>query len=118
MSDSIHQDHFVAALYDDIVRGEESSFGRQKDLVKGLQNYEQKTVLYCVIRTLSKRLINVSASVIGGAGAAIADFCKNTSSLHDHLESWLVAPSPEAIGYNDATHRAVVLAMSIDIGKA
>ena len=93
-----------------------------------LSEHDQKTLLYSLIRSLSKQhlptespssdlRIEGQSKAIGGAAALIAAIVGDAPILRDHLIEWLVGVSADAIGQVHVLHRAVTAAISIHPGK-
>ena len=107
----------VSELFKQFLKGDESALTRIGHTLYDLSNYEQRSVLFSVIRCLSKRLIDCDARLLGGAGAGIARLLEGSHVLQDHIEAWLVDPAPEAVLCTHAAHRVVVLALTAYIGE-
>ena len=110
-------DQVVEELYWRLLAGDHSSLPACKRVLVGLANHEQKVLLYAFIRVLSKRHAVGDDALLRGAGAIILGLTSETPSLQEYLVSWLVGTQAEAVGQSNIMHRAVVLAISTEIGK-
>lgn len=94
-----------------------------------LSTHEQKTLLFSMIRILSRRYLifdgarpnspssKSNVPVIDAVAAVIAIFIKAVPSLKRYLIEWLVSVSADAVGHNHITHRAIIAALSLDQGR-
>lgn len=90
-----------------------------------LSAHEQKTLLYSIIRTLSKQHLPTEtesssrdsrregqSKAIGGVAAFIGTIVADIPTLQDDLVEWLVGVSADAVGQVHNAHRAVIAALS------
>ena len=79
-----------------------------------LSAHEQKTLLYSIIRILSKEYLSTEgpAQAIGGVAALIRAIVGVVPALQDDLVEWLVGLSADAVGQVHKAHRAVIAALS------
>ena len=107
----------VEAACSRLLCGDKSLIKVYKAILVGLPGREQKLFLYSVIRVLSQQHSLDKKVRLGGSAALISGLCTDVLSLQDDLVGWLIGTSPEAIGQDHDTQRAVVLALSSDLGK-
>ena len=90
-----------------------------------LSAHEQKTLLYSIIRALSKKHLPMETEIssrgsrhegqskaIGGVAAFMRAIVADTPTLQDDLVEWLVGVSADAVGQVHNAHRAVTAALS------
>lgn len=88
-----------------------------------LSAHEQKTLLYSIIRVLSKQHLPTESpyqdsrpesqsKMIGGVAALVRAIVGDMPTLHEYLVEWLVGVSAEAVGQVHNAHRAVIVALS------
>ena len=88
-----------------------------------LSAHEQKTLLYSIIRILSKEYLSregpaqgwkceAQSQAIGGVAALIRAIVGVVPALQDDLVEWLVGLSADAVGQVHKAHRAVIAALS------
>ena len=111
-------DHIVKEAYSRLLNGDDSSLSLCRSVLTGLTGHEQKAFLYAFIRVLSRHQLQDEKTLVRGAGRLISSLVLVTPSLQDQLGSWLVEVNAESIGQSHLTHRAVVLAISINIGTS
>ena len=107
----------VETAYSRLLSGDESLIQRYRAILVQLHAHEQKLLLYSLIRVLSTRQLNDNSEYLRGAAAVISALCADSASLRDQSVGWLFGNSPEAVVHSHATRRAVVLALSSDVGK-
>ena len=88
-----------------------------------LSAHEQKTLLYSIIRILSKQYLSTEgpsqgwkredqSQAIGGVAALIRAIVGVVPALQDDLVEWLVGLSADAVSQVHEAHRAVIAALS------
>ena len=92
-----------------------------------LSLYEQRVLLYSMIRNVSKCHLVISdssqangdlmAKARAGVAGLLVEIAKDIPSIQDSLFDWLVGTSAEAVSYSHNTHRAVVAALSLENGQ-
>ena len=123
LADSLIIDHLVQALFLDLLSGDGRSLQKYKALMAILSRHEQKTLLYSIIRILSKQQLHVEAPsqdprresqsrAIGGVASLLRVIVEDVPTLQDSLVEWLVGISTDAVGQAHSTHRAVIAALS------
>ncbi|KAL2041371.1 hypothetical protein N7G274_005753 [Stereocaulon virgatum] len=119
-----YTDHIVQAAFSDLLNGIDRSLEKVGNVISALSTHEQKLLVYSVIRVLSKRHLYRPQSTAtnevsgdkarGGVAALLVALIKTTQLHQDLLVDWLVGTSADAVGYCHNTHRAVILALSLD----
>ena len=112
------KDQVAEEVYSRLLTGDDFSLPASKKLLANLTNHEQKILLYALIRVLSKRPASRNDALLRGVGSLISSLTSEAPILQGHLVSWLVGTQVEAVGQNNIMHRAVVLAISVDIGES
>ena len=90
--------------------------------------HDQKTLLYSLIRILSKQHLQTEVSprdsrresqskAVGGVAAVIKAIVGVIPTLQDHLGEWLVGISATAVSQGHTTHRAVIAVSSTIPGE-
>lgn len=93
-----------------------------------LSAHDQRTLLYSIIRILSKQHLPTEGpsqgsrregqgKAIGGVAALVRAIVGDVSTLQDNLVEWLVGVSADAVGQVHNAHRAVTAALSSIPGK-
>ena len=95
--------------------------------MSNLSAHEQKSQLYSIIRTLSKRHLShygptgaegdSDGRAQGGVAALLTALIETTHMHQDLLVDWLVGTSAEAVSHNHNVHRAVIAALSSHTGR-
>lgn len=123
-------DQIVEALYSSLIVGIASSVAKLQALLHQLHVHEQRTVLYSMIRIVSKRclstekpfdLLDTSASensTVGGLAGLLVAITQDSSALKDALVEWLTSISGGGIAHLHDTHRAVLAAITPDQGMS
>ena len=94
-----------------------------KALMARLSTLEQKTLLYSILRILSKQHLHTEGpsgnsscesqnKAIGGVAALIRAIVGDSPTLQDNLLEWLVRVSADAVSQVHRAHRAVTAALS------
>lgn len=121
-------DQMVEALYSSLLVGLTSSMANLRALVHPLHVHEQRTVLYSVIRIVSKRCLSANKSfhvldtqastnsAISGLAGLLGALTEDNPALKDALVDWLTDISGGAIAHSHDTHRAVIATMAPDQG--
>lgn len=112
IEDSIAREIFVRPL-----QGEESQMARLRSLLGALKVFEQHTLLHSLIRQLSRKALSSDSKTLPASGALMAAFCEGISNRFESLGDWLVGSSPESIKYDVYIRRAIILALSEDLGE-
>ena len=106
------KDHVVENAFSRWLLGNEFSLRTSRALLLHVSPYEQRSLLYSLMRVLSKKQSKGNDRVLGASAALLSGLVGDDASLQEHLAGWLVGTSPEAIGHIHTMHRAVVLALS------
>ena len=109
-------DHVVEPAFSHLLIGDESSLWSSRALIMELSSYEQRSLLYSIIRVLSKKQPKYDKKVLEGSAALLSGLVGDDSPLQEQLASWLVGTSPEAIGHGNFMQRTVILAFSTHMG--
>lgn len=112
----VFKDHVVENAFSRLLLGNESSLWSSRALLLHVSPYEQKSLLYSLIRVLSKKQSKDNERILRASAALLSDLVGDDASLQEHLAGWLVSTSPEAIGHSHTIHRTVILALSTDKG--
>lgn len=123
LADSFEIDQLVQAGFWDLLSGDTHSLQKFKALIARLSPHDQKTLLYSIIRILSKQHLPTEgpsqdstregrSEAIGGVAALIIAIVRDIPTLQDHLGEWLVGVSANAVGQAHTAHRAVIAALS------
>ena len=90
-----------------------------RQLIHGLASYEQKKVLYAIIRLVARKLPSFEGDqqYIGGLAALIEDLTADEDSLQGALVEWLTDLSGESTGSDVNTRRGVLSALSTRSGQ-
>ena len=121
-------DQLVQAEFLDLLSGDNDSLQSSKALISRLSIHDQKTLLYSLIRILSKQHLQADplprdsrregqSKAIGGVAAVIKAIVGVVPTLQDHLGEWLVGISATAVGQGHTTHRAVIAVSSTIPGE-
>lgn len=115
----------VRAVFADAIAGNERAIRESVSLLDCLATYEQKTVLYSLVRTLEKRYLcsnggraderNIDA--LGSVASLLATFITNSSVREETMIEWLAGLSAEATRQSHLAHRAVLLSLSTDLAS-
>lgn len=123
-------DQIVEALYSSLMVGMASSVAKLQALMHRLHVHEQRTVLYSMIRIVSKRCLSVEKpfdlldtqapenSTVGGIAGLLAALTQDNPALKDALVEWLTGISGGSIAHSHDTHRAVLAAITPDQGMS
>lgn len=122
-ADVFEIDQLVRAGFLDMLSGDSRSLQKCKSLLARLSAHEQKTLLYSMIRILSKQHLRTEfpsqypkregqSKAIGSVGSLLRVIVGNVPILQDSLVEWLVGVSADAVGQLHNTHRAVIAALS------
>lgn len=123
-------DQIVEALHSSLVVGIASSMAKLQALVHRLHVHEQRTVLYSMIRIVSKRCLSVDKpfnlldtrapenSTVNGLAGLLAALTQDKSALKDALVEWLTGLSGEGTAHSHDIHRAVMAAIAPDQGMS
>ena len=128
LADLSQIDQLVQAEFSDLLSGENDSLQNSKTLISRLSIHDQKTLLYSLIRILSKQHLQTEVSprdsrregqskAIGGVAAVIKAIVGVVPTLQDHLGEWLGGISAIAVGQGHTTHRAVIAVSSTIPGE-
>ena len=115
-------DAMVQAVFADLIAGKEKAVAGSRRLMDSLATYEQKNVLYALIRIVDHRYLSstmgrgddMNASSLGSVAALLSSIMAEVPSRKDIMIEWLTALSPEAARQSHSAHRAVILALSKD----
>ena len=116
-------DQLLRAAFLNLLSGDHRSLQNCKSLIARLSAREQRTVLYSVIRVLSKQQLQTAASsqhptregqskAIGGIASLLGAIVRDVPGLQENLVEWLVGLSADAVGQVHNAHRAVIAALS------
>ena len=126
----ISKDQMVEAVYSTLLFGEASSMVKFRALMHQLHLHEQRTMLYAMIRIVSKQRFSTdksfnvlctqqaNTSTISGLAALLTGITEDNPALKDALVEWLTAISGGGIGQTHDTHRAVIVAIAPDQGMS
>ena len=128
LADLFELDQLVQAEFSDLLSGDNDSLQNSKTLISRLSIHDQKTLLYSLIRTLSKQQLPTEGSprdsrhegqskAIGGVAAVIKAIVGIVPTLQEHLGEWLGGISAIAVGQGHTTHRAVIAVSSTIPGE-
>lgn len=110
--------------------GDEKNLRKYRAVISSSSSFEQKTLLYSVVRVLSQQQLSTSGNqrvepkaalenrAISGVAAVIAELTKDAPDLQDSLIEWLTAISSGAVGQSHNTQRAVIATLSCDSSKS
>ncbi|SLM40090.1 Telomere length regulation protein, conserved domain [Lasallia pustulata] len=119
-------DQVIEALYASLIVGVASATAKLRALIDRLHVHEQRTVLYSMIRIVSKRCLSAdepvnfsdtqasNKSTIGGLTGLLAALTQDSPALKDALVEWLTGISGGGIPHSNDTHRAVIAAIAPD----
>lgn len=119
----------MQASCSDLVNGDETPMARTKIILGILASNEQKTLLYALIRLLSRDLSSEADNsirsggkyedeAIAGVAALLAALIHEDPHLLDLMISWLIGTSAEAVGQGHRAHRAVILTLCKDFSES
>lgn len=121
-------DQIVEALYSSLIIRVTSSMAKFRALVHRLHVHEQRTILYSMIRIVSKRCLSADKSskvlngqapnnsTIGGLAGLLAALTQDKPALKDALVEWLTGISGGSIAHSHEMHRAAIAAVAPDQG--
>ena len=110
------------------MNGDDHSTKKYENIMTSLAFHEQKALLYTMIRQFSRRFLSQADNsadpknksedrVVGGVAALLVALGLEASPLQDVLVDWLIGASAEAAGQSHMTHRAVIAALSKNVGE-
>lgn len=122
-ADTFEVDQLVRAVFLNLLSVDSRSLQRCKSLLAKLSVHEQKTLLYSIIRILSKQHLRNDfpsqypnregqSKTIGGVGSLLRAIVGSVPNLLENLVEWLVGVSADAVGQLHNAHRAVIVALS------
>ena len=123
LTDAFEIDQLVRAGFSDLLGGDSRSLQRCKSLLARLSAHEQRSLLYSIIRILSKENLRTEvpsqhpkregqSKAIGGIASLIRAMVRDVPILQDNLVEWLIGVSADAVGQLHNAHRAVIVALS------
>lgn len=123
LADTFDIDQLVRAGFLNLLSGDGRLLQRCKSLLARLSAHEQKTLLYSIIRILSKQHLRTEfpsqnpkcegqSKAVGGVASLLRAIVEDVPILQDNLVEWLVGVSANAVGQLHNAHRAVIAALS------
>lgn len=123
LANAFEVDQLVRAGFLDLLSGDSRSLQRCQSLLARLSAYEQRTLLYSIIRILSKQHLRTEGpsqhsmredqnKAIGGIASLLRAIVGDVPSLQGNVEEWLIGVSADAVGQLHNAHRAVIATLS------
>jgi hypothetical protein len=101
-----------------LIRGDDARIEVTKSILDGVGGHDQKTILYTLLRLCSgKHSSGIDdRKAIGGVSSILAALINEKENLHLALVEWLL--NDFNVGVNIRVNRAVIVALSLQSGKA
>ena len=112
-------DQIIEATFKGVIAGETKDFDILRQIMTGLPSYEQRKVLYALIRLVSRKLSSTEGDqqYIGGLAALVEALIADKNGLQQDLVNWLTDISGESTSSDVNTRRAVLAALSSNSSK-
>ncbi|MCJ1437057.1 telomere binding protein [Xylographa pallens] len=109
-----YTDQVVQVIFSSVITGESQHLEMLRVSLYDLASYEQKNILYTVIRLITERNPSVTqkSGFIGGLAASIDALITDKTYLHEALVDWLTGNSMNRFNIGIHSRRAVLAALS------